>query len=702
MLNPKKRVRQGKSMVNRPNKKIRKVNANTCSSAITNNQPRVTQKLSVAEKLKMMGLENIKLADFRRMEEDMHREHVKHFMNNLPKSFKIPILVDDQHLDPTVRQGKSLVNPRELIRRVKPVTNGQPRLTKRVSLFGSLMKMGIDNKTIDEMIKKCEEKFLEEIGANKPIPEPFKIRILEDDQDLDPSQYHQKRLNTIADRKATQGILYDRLVISLTTPIPVFIDKYKNLKTCRAGGSRRTYLAGRLMRKVYSPDVITYDLVGFGGQVLVEAFPTYAHDTNNRFHELHSDLRVGDYVGVVGFPANSSAGDLSIRVCTIKRLSYCLRRMPPMLPVMKEFDALTPESGGNPNSYILKDQYPTSSEVKAINDTRTKVVSYIGNFLDDLGFLKVDSPILTLVSGGADTYPSVTLYNDLNMKMFMEIAPELYLKQFVLGGKERVYEVGQQFRNDRTGLIRCPEFMCQFYMVLADYDYLMELTEQTLSGMVKELTGGYKVAYHANGYDKDPIEIDFTPPFRRLSVIKELEKMANLSIPKDLASEEARQYLADACTKFDINCSPPQTTARLLEQLVRHFLEDSCINPTFIIEHPKIMSPRAKALTLKSGLAERFQLFINKLELINSYTEENDPLVHGKRFEIQGKDQQSGDGETVLGLALDYGLPPTGGWVLRIDRLTMLLTDLQIIKTGSYTFPIMEPQLHHEHTVNDN
>nr|XP_043615649.1 lysine--tRNA ligase-like [Erigeron canadensis] len=321
-----------------------------------------------------------------------------------------------------------------------------------------------------------------------------------------------------------------------------------------------------------------------------------------------------------------------------------------------------------------------SPEIKVIYDTRTKVVSYIRHFLDNLGFLKVDSPILTMVPGGSDVHPFVNPYNDLGMKMFMEIAPELYLKQFIGGGKERVYVIGQLLRHDGIRLIRCPEFMCEFYMVLADYDYLMKLTEEMLSGMVKELTGGYKVAYHANGYDNNPIEIDFTPPFRRISMIEELEKMANLSIPKGLKSEEARQYLADACNKFDINCSPPQTTTRLLEKLSKHFLEDMCVNPTFITEHPKIMSPRAKFVRDNLGLTERFQLFINKFELLNSYTEQNDPVLHRFRFANQVKDQQSGDGQTVLSMALDYGLPTTGGWVLGIDRLTMLLTDSQIVE----------------------
>ncbi|KAK7827018.1 lysine--trna ligase, partial [Quercus suber] len=223
--------------------------------------------------------------------------------------------------------------------------------------------------------------------------------------------------------------------------------------------------------------------------------------------------------------------------------------------------------------------------------------------------------------------------------------------------------------------------------------------------MVKELTGGYKIKYHANGLDEDPIEIDFTPPFRRIDMIEELEKMANLNIPKDFSSDEANKYLKDACTKYEIKCAPPETTARLLDKLVGHFLEETCTNPAFIINHPKLMSPLAKWHRTKKGLTERFELFINKLELCNAYTELNDPVVQRQRFAEQLKDRQSGDDEAMaldetFCKALEHALPPTGGWGLGIDRLTMLLTDSQNIKEV-ILFPAMKP-LDESSTINKN
>lgn len=395
-------------------------------------------------------------------------------------------------------------------------------------------------------------------------------------------------------------------------------------------------------------------------------------------------------------------------------LSHCLHMMPRQKPAtssdiesVKKIDAWIPGSGRNPETYVLKDQETRyrqryldlmlNSEVRHIFKTRAKVISYVRRFLDNLDFLEVETPMMNMIAGGAAARPFVTHHNELNMRLFMRIAPELYLKELVVGGLNRVYEIGKQFRNEGIDLTHNPEFTtCEFYMAFADYNDLMEMTEAMLSGMVKELTGGYKVRYHANGLENEAIEIDFTPPFRRIDMIEDMEKMAGLNIPKDLASDEANKYLAEACTKFEIKCAPPLTTARLLDKLVGHFLEETCVNPAFIINQPEIMSPLAKWHRSKPGLTERFELFINKHELCNAYTELNDPVVQRQRFADQLKDRQSGDDEAMaldetFCTALEYGLPPTGGWGMGIDRLAMLLTDSQNIKEV-LLFPAMKPQ----------
>ncbi|XP_071700336.1 lysine--tRNA ligase-like [Rutidosis leptorrhynchoides] len=540
-----------------------------------------------------------------------------------------------------------------------------------------------------------------------------------EDEDMDPSKYFEKRLRTLeADHKAGKK-LYPR-GFSVSMSIPEFLNKYGSLKADERMEDAKEYLAGRVMNKLTSSNMITYDLVGFDGQIQVMAFPKFFDENATTFFKLHSDLKNGDYIGVIGFPGKSRIGELSVIQKKFVNLSYCLHKMPPTHYKVKTTGDWTPGNGRYPDAYILNDEetrfrrrfldLTINSEIKDIFKTRTKVVSYIRQFLEILGFLEAETPTLTMFPGGRGGKRGafVTRYHDdRNLKMFMRNGHEnVYLKQLVVGGIESVFEIGKQFINNEGEIDDLmhnnPEVTtCEFYMGFASYKDLMELTEQILSGMVMELTGGYTVTYHADGYHNPPIEIDFTPPFRRISMIKELEKIADLRIPKDLESEEARQYLADACTKFHINCSPPQTTPRLLHKLVEHFVEEKCVNPTFIIDHPEITSPLAKAHESKQGLTERFTLFINKLEVVNGYTVENDPVVQRQRFSDQLKvDTTSGNEEAMAFLedetfwmALDYGLPPTGGWVLGIDKLTMLLTDSLNIKEV-ILFPAMKPQPH--------
>ncbi len=240
--------------------------------------------------------------------------------------------------------------------------------------------------------------------------------------------------------------------------------------------------------------------------------------------------------------------------------------------------------------------------------------------------------------------------------------------------------------------------MLEFYMTYADYNDLMEITETLLSGLVFHLFGKYKIEYHPDGVESDNVwEIDFTPPFKRISMVHDLEKEMGVKLPspETFHSSEATKILDGLCVKFDVDCSPPRTTSRLLDKLVGHFLETKCINPTFICDHPQIMSPLAKNHRKHTGLTERFELFVGQRELCNSYTELNDPLIQRQRFGEQANDKAAGDDEAQMidenfCTALEYGLPPTGGWGLGIDRLTMFLTDSNNIKEV-LLFPAMKP-----------
>ncbi|KAK8577365.1 hypothetical protein V6N13_027644 [Hibiscus sabdariffa] len=347
----------------------------------------------------------------------------------------------------------------------------------------------------------------------------------------------------------------------------------------------------------------------------------------NEFAKYHSGVKRGDIIGICGFPGKSKRGELSIFPRSLVVLAPCLHMLPKHTITTncagaQSNPSWTPGTTRNPEAYVLRDQETRyrqryldlmlNQEVQKIFRTRAKIISYCRNFLDNLGFIEVETPAMTMTAGGAAARPFITHHNELDMKLYMH------------------------------------------------YNDLMDLIEKLLSGMVKELTGSYKIKYHVNGFDSEPIEIDFTPPFRRIDLIEELESRANLCIPKDLSTETANRFLFEACEKFDIKCPAPPTKTRLLDKLVGHFLEETCINPTFIINHPEIMSPLAKWHRSEPGLTERFELFVNKRELCNAYTELNDPEVQRQRFAEQLMDRQMGDKEAMVldesfCTALEYG-----------------------------------------------
>eukprot|EP00479_Gromia_sphaerica_P011460 TRINITY_DN565_c0_g1_i2.p1 TRINITY_DN565_c0_g1~~TRINITY_DN565_c0_g1_i2.p1 ORF type:complete len:309 (-),score=73.10 TRINITY_DN565_c0_g1_i2:206-1132(-) len=298
--------------------------------------------------------------------------------------------------------------------------------------------------------------------------------------------------------------------------------------------------------------------------------------------------------------------------------------------------------------------------------------------------------MMNQIPGGAAARPFATHHNELDLPMFMRIAPELYLKMLVVGGLDRVFEIGRQFRNEGIDLTHNPEFTtCEFYWAYKDAEDLMNVTETMVSECVKNITGSYKVTYHRNrdadGNPIDPVEVDYSPPYPRIPLVAGIEEHGKFKIPRPLDSEECRSFLEDKLKEFKILMPEPYTTTRLLDRLCDHFIEGTIVSPAFIINHPAIMSPLAKYHRSEPELTERFELFVMGKELCNAFTELNNPEVQRERFRAQMKDKDAGDLEAMpidegYCTALDYGLPPTAGWGMGIDRLTMFLTDCNNIK----------------------
>ncbi|GIV34666.1 MAG: lysine--tRNA ligase [Chitinophagales bacterium] len=394
-------------------------------------------------------------------------------------------------------------------------------------------------------------------------------------------------------------------------------------------------------------------------------------------------LDLGDIIGITGYVFTTQTGEITIHVREIKLLSKSLRP----LPVVKEadgrvFDQVTDPEFRYRQRYVDLIINPRSRQVFL---QRTRLIEAIRTFLNSKNYLEVETPVLQPVYGGASARPFITHHNALDMTLYLRIADELYLKRLIVGGLEGVYEIGKDFRNEGMDRTHNPEFtMLELYVAYKDYIWMMELVEELFEKIALNLHGKTEI-------QSDGKTINFKRPYPRMTMYEAIEKFTGIDI-----SEMDEKQLAETARKLKVETDPSMGKGKLIDEIFSELCEPHLIQPTFITDYPVEMSPLAKSHRSKPGLVERFELICNGKEICNAFSELNDPLEQRKRFEEQLKLRERGDEEAMMLdedflRALEYGMPPTAGLGIGIDRLTMLMTDSHSIQ-DVILFPQMKPE----------
>ena len=449
---------------------------------------------------------------------------------------------------------------------------------------------------------------------------------------------------------------------------------------------RQVSIAGRMMNRRIMGKASFFELQDSRGRVQVyvsrdDLCPGEDKELYNTVFKKLLDM--GDFVGVEGYVFRTQTGEISVHAQSLKLLSKSLKP----LPVVKVKDGVTYDAFEDPE-LRYRQRYVDLVVNAGVKETflkRALVVKTMRQVLDDAGYTEVETPTLQAIAGGATARPFITHFNALNIPMYMRIATELYLKRLIVGGFEGVYEIGKNFRNEGMDRNHNPEFTCmELYVQYKDYNWMMSFTEQLLE----------KICIAVNGKPETEIDgqvISFKAPYRRLPILEAIKEKTGYDL-EGKNEEEIREV----CKQLKLEIDETMGKGKLIDEIFGEFCEGTFIQPTFIIDYPVEMSPLTKMHRTKPGLTERFELMVNGKEVANAYSELNDPIDQEERFMEQMRLADKGDDEAMVIdrdflRALQYGMPPTSGIGIGIDRLVMLMTGNSYIQ-DVLLFPQMRPE----------
>ena len=449
---------------------------------------------------------------------------------------------------------------------------------------------------------------------------------------------------------------------------------------------REVTIAGRLMSRRVMGKASFAEIQDSKGRVQVyitrdDICPDENKDLYNKvFKRL---LDIGDFIGVKGFVFRTQTGEISVHAQELTLLSKSLKP----LPIVKYKDGVAYDKFDDPE-LRYRQRYVDLVVNEGVKDTflqRATVIRTIRKVLDEAGYTEVETPTLQAIAGGASARPFITHFNALNIDMYMRIATELYLKRLIVGGFEGVYEIGKNFRNEGMDRNHNPEFTCmELYVQYKDYNWMMSFTEKLLETVCVAVNGSTEREIDGN-------IVSFKAPYRRLPILDAIKEKTGYDL-NGMSEDEIREV----CKKLEMDIDETMGKGKLIDEIFGEFCEGTFIQPTFITDYPVEMSPLTKMHRSKPGLTERFELMVNGKELANAYSELNDPIDQEERFKEQMRLADKGDDEAMIIdqdflRSLQYGMPPTSGIGIGIDRLVMLMTGKTYIQEVLF-FPQMRPE----------